>query len=256
MSNHATAAPARATPKTSSRRTSAATTPSDCRTEVIAQLEQLNEQLAAIYVSPGKLNQDAWYLIGQAGDVAGQIVAEYRRDPTDSAGLLAQVEDFRAYWSGAEAILGIDDLPEDTQAREFLRGRWMSVTGMVVALRAQCGLEGGQQESAARSELRDLAAQAKPVIELNGYDLKSVEAAFSSIASQANVLRGFLLDIGTRGEEERDCGARTINDVHLARYAVSAIGAMADQMTGFSIVGNAAVWLAFDPDLTPTRGAA
>lgn len=149
MSNHATAAPVRATSKSPSRKNRAATSPADCRPEVIAQLEQLGEQLGSIYIGADKLHKDAWFLMGQAGDAATGIVTEYRRDPTDSAGLLARVEDFRAYWRGAKLVLleeSVDALPEDVAALGVLRRHGDVMHDLLVSLRAQCEAEGAEPE--------------------------------------------------------------------------------------------------------------
>lgn len=174
MTNDSTVAPARATSKALGRKTQATTSPADGRPEVIRQLTELGEHLGSIYTDADKLTHDAWVLIGRAADRAEQIAEQWNKPEgwgtknVPTATLLGWVQDFRAYWRGAELVPGeesVDALPEDTTALGFLQRKGDVVRDLLVSLRAQCEAEGSQPERPRVTMIEpDAAALKRPTV--------------------------------------------------------------------------------------------
>ena len=84
------------------------------------------------------------------------------------------------------------------------------------------------------------ASVIKPTAPLHGFNPEQVQIAFEGIAGKAGQLRQFLLSLAGRMNDDSDGHA---DDVYLAITLVEGIGAIADRMTGNTIIGTYDHWL-------------
>lgn len=95
----------------------------------------------------------------------------------------------------------------------------------------------------------DKPEQRMPEAELNGFTAEQVQEAIEAIATNAETLREFLMEARHRAEGEFSGAGvpRASGDFYMAQQSASMIGAMADELAGGHLVGNALSWMTMSP---------